>query len=84
MSVKDKLLTKVLSLSSDVTFSEITKFLKMFGYSLDNKGKISGSRVVFVDDNGSKIYFHKPHPSNIVKKAYIREMILVLVKEGKL
>ncbi len=84
MSVKDKLVRKVISLSCDVTFGEITKFLKIFGYNLDNKGKTSGSRVVFVDENGSKIYFHRPHPSNIVKKVYILEMILLLIKEGKI
>ena len=84
MSKNDKLVEKVLSNSCDITFSEIIKFLKIFGYSLSNKGKTSGSRVVFTDDNGSKIYFHRPHPGNIVKKAYIREMIFLLAKEGKI
>ena len=84
MSKKNKLVEKVISLSCDITFEEITSFLKIYGYSLSNKGKTSGSRVVFVDGNGSKIYFHRPHPSNVVKKAYIREMILLLIKEGKL
>ena len=84
MSKNSKLIEKVFSNSCDITFNELINFLKLFGYSLSNKGKTSGSRVVFEDDNGSKIYFHRPHPSNIVKKAYIREMISVLVKEGKI
>ena len=84
MSKNSKLIEKVCDNSCDITFNEIIKFLKIFGYSLNNKGKTSGSRVVFEDKNGSIIYFHRPHPSNVVKKVYIREMIILLTKEGKI
>ena len=84
MSKKDKIIERVLSVSNDITFEELTRFLKIFGYFLYNKGKTSGSRVIFKDDTDSKIYMHKPHPSNIVKKVYIVEIIDILVKEGKL
>jgi len=84
MSKIDKLIEKVLSLSLDITFDELIKFLRYFGYTLNNKGKTSGSRVVFKDKSGSKIYIHKPHPNNIVKIAYLKEIILVLRQEGKI
>ena len=47
MSKIDKLIEKVLSLSLDIAFDELIKFLRYFGYTLNNKGKTSGSRVVF-------------------------------------
>ena len=71
-------------MSADITFEELVVFLRYFKYKLVNKGKTSGSRVCFVSDDGHKIYFHKPHPSNIVKRVYIVEMIMSLKKEGKL
>lgn len=84
MSKKQKNIDKVLSLSVDITFEEIVTFLGYFNYRLVNKGKTSGSRVCFVSNDGHKIYFHRPHPSNIVKRVYIAEIILSLKKEGKL
>ena len=82
MSKKQKLIEKVLSFNTDISVDELTVFLSYFGYKLSNKGKTSGSRIVFISKTGHKIYFHKPHPGNIVKKAYITEMILSLKLEG--
>ncbi len=69
MSKKEKLIEKVLALSTDVSFDEIVIFLRYFGFILSNKGKTSGSRVIFEDKLGIRIYMHKPHPTNNVKNS---------------
>ena len=84
MSKNEKLKEKIIKLSKDVTFEELTKFLKIYGYKLETKGKTSGSRVVFVDSKCSKICLHKPHPSNVVKVVYLEEILIKLIKEEKL
>ena len=62
MSSKDKLISRFLTLPSDFTFEELERLLTIFGYAISNKGKTSGSRVVFKDKEGHPIMLHKPHP----------------------
>ncbi len=46
------------------------------GYSEFNRGKTSGSRVLFVNERSSHIIrLHKPHPKNILK-TYQVDMII--------
>ncbi len=52
MSSKDKLISRFLTLPSDFTFEELERLLTIFGYAISNKGKTSGSRVVFKDKEG--------------------------------
>ena len=48
---------------------------------MDNKGKTSGSRVIF--KNGEeRITLHKPHPSNIIKEYNMKEILDFLIKKG--
>ena len=47
MGTKEKLIERFKALPSDFTFDELEKFLKCFGYEKSNKGKTSGSRVVY-------------------------------------
>ncbi len=50
------------------------RLFSIFGFTVDSKGKTSGSRVMFV--NGNKEYpMHKPHPSNNIK-AYLMRQVL--------
>ena len=54
--------------------------LNKMGYIENNKGKTSGSKVVFINKNNVKIELHKPHPRNILKPYQIN-LILDKLKE---
>lgn len=84
MSKRDKLIERFLSIASDFTWDELIKVLASFGYNEINKGKTSGSRRRFVDDKSNIILLHEPHPSNIVKKYALRQVIEHLKEKGKI
>lgn len=65
MSKKEKLIQRFLSNPMDFTFDEMIKLFSIFGFTLQNKGKSSGSRVLF-QRGADKFIMHKPHPGNIV------------------
>ncbi|MDO4823257.1 MAG: type II toxin-antitoxin system HicA family toxin [Bacteroidales bacterium] len=67
MSSKDKLIARFKTLPSDFTFEELERLLSNFGYTKSNKGKTSGSRVIYKDEEGCPIMIHRPHPGNIIK-----------------
>lgn len=82
MSKKDKLIQKIKNVPNDFTYQELIQLLGYFGYQEMDSGKTSGSSVKFVNKRtGRKIYLHKPHPGNVVKKYILREIISVLEKE---
>ena len=84
MSSKDKLIARFLALPSDFTFDELERLLGLYGYTRSNKGKTSGSRVVFKDKEGHPIMLHKPHPGNIVKHYALRQVLEELQSKGHL
>lgn len=84
MSSKDKLIARFLLLPSDFTFDELERLLKVLGYTKSNKGKTSGSRVIFKDKEGHPIMLHKPHPGNIVKTYALRQVLEELQSKGYL
>ena len=84
MSSKDKLIARFLALPSDFTFDELERLLTILGYSKSNKGKTSGSRVIFKDKDGHPIMLHKPHPGNIVKMYALRQVLEELQSKGLL
>lgn len=82
MSTKDKLVARFLTIPNDFTFDELERLLGSLGYSKSNKGKTSGSRVVFKDKEGRPIMLHKPHPGNIVKQYALRQVMEELQLKG--
>lgn len=83
MSKKEKLLKRLLSKPKDFTFDEVVTLLNGFGYEMDNKGKTSGSRVLFENkSSGHKFNIHKPHPGKIVKPYQINYLIDELKNEN--
>ncbi len=64
MGQKEKLLKKLNSNPKDFTFDEAETLLHYFNYRKSNKGRTSGSRVMFTNINqpNIKITLHKPHP----------------------
>ena len=84
MGTKEKLIERLTHLPKDFTFDEAERLLTLFGYTKSNKGKTSGSRVVFKDREGHPIMLHKPHPGNIVKMYALRQVLEELQSKGYL
>ncbi|MGI6622414.1 MAG: type II toxin-antitoxin system HicA family toxin [Clostridiaceae bacterium] len=83
MSKKEKLLERLLSKPSDFEYSEVKSLLAIFGYSEDNRGHTSGSRVAFINRTTKHIIrLHRPHPGNILKRYQIELIIDELKKQG--
>lgn len=82
MGTKEKLIERFKRLPSDFTFDELERLLIIFGYERSNKGKTSGSRVVFKDSQSHPIMLHKPHPGNIVKAYALKQVYDELVIRG--
>jgi len=53
----------------------------LFDFEIDNKGKTSGSRTVFVR-NGDEIEVHKPHPSNVIKEYAMKNVLKFLIDKN--
>jgi hypothetical protein len=74
MSTKDKLIERFKRQPKDFTWEELVRLFGLFGFTINNKGKTSGSRILF--ENGDKSYFaHKPHPGSIMKKCYMKQIL---------
>ena len=75
MSKIEKQLNRLKSMPKDFTYNELKAILNYFGFQEHNKGKTSGSRVKFVDNQNRIIELHKPHPRNILKEYQIKLII---------
>ena len=75
MGTKEKLVDRLKSQPKDFTYEEAERLLTLFGYTKSNKGKTSGSRVMFIDEQKRKILLHKPHPGNILKTYALKDII---------
>ena len=82
MGTKEKLLERLKGMPTDFTFAEEERLLPSFGYTTSNKGRTSGSRVMFIDNQKRKILLHHPHPGNMLK-AYTLKDILEKLKRNK-
>lgn len=83
MSTREKLRERFLKMPSDFTFDEMQQLLAGYGYEKGNKGRTSGSRVIFKQADKRPIMLHKPHPGNIVK-AYAMQQVYNELKEAGL
>lgn len=84
MGTKEKLIERLKSLPNDFTFDEIERLLTLFGYKMENKGKTSGSKVMFIDKQNRKILLHKPHPGNIIKRYALKDVLNKLFRNGNI
>ena len=80
MSKLEKQIERLKTKPKDYTYDEAKFMLNKMGYIENNKGKTSGSKVVFINKNNVKIELHKPHPRNILKPYQIN-LILDKLKE---
>ena len=85
MGQKEKLLKRLKSNPKDFTFEEAATLLRALGYQESNKGKTSGSRVLFANqEHNTKILLHKPHPRKELLAYQIHLLIAHLTQEGLL
>lgn len=78
MSKKEKLIIRFLTMPSDFHYDEVVKLLVYFGFEEVKKGKTSGSRVKFMNNENVPIMLHKPHPSGIMKHYQLKQIKEVL------
>ena len=85
MSQKEKLIVRLKRVPRDFTIDEADTLLGYFGFSSDNKGKTSGSRVLYRNDElNLSISLHKPHPQKELREYQVRQLIAFLETEGLL
>ena len=80
MSTLEKEIDRLKSKPKDFTYDEAKIILNNLGFIENNKGKTSGSRVVFINKANTKIELHKPHTGNILKPYQI-DMLLKRLNE---
>ena len=81
MSQKDKLIEKLKKLPKDFTFEDAETLLKYLEYLRSNKGKTSGSRVMFFREGYPPILLHKPHLQKELKLYQVKQLLEVLEQE---
>lgn len=82
MGQKEKLIQRLKSKPKDFTFDDAETLLNHLNYIRSNKGKTSGSRVIFANENHGNILLHKPHPQKELKAYQIKQLLEVLEQEG--
>ena len=85
MSKKEKLIAKLKSDPKTFTFDDAETLLGYFSYIRSNKGKTSGSRIMFSSEKyNTKILLHKPHPRKELLEYQVKQLIELLKQEGLL
>jgi len=84
MSKQEKLRRRFKSRPTDFTWSELQSLLCGLGYELSVGGKTGGSRVKFLHLERPPIIMHKPHPTSILKRYQVAQILEFLNKEGLL
>ena len=82
MSQKDKLIKKLKSHPRDFTFTEAETLLGYFSFTRSDKGKTSGSRVIFTSAEHGMILLHKPHPRKELLEYQVKQLREKLEQEG--
>lgn len=82
MGTKEKLIERFKSQPNNFTWDELVRLFSIFDYEIGNKGKTSGSRVIF--SKGNSCYTaHRPHPGNVVK-SYVLKQVLAFLTNNRL
>ena len=82
MGQKEKLIRKLKSKPKDMTFEEAETLLKYLAYTRSDKGRTSGSRVIFTSDEHAPILLHKPHPRKELLAYQVKQLVEILEQEG--
>ena len=79
---KEKLIQRLKSRPKDFTFEEAESLLRYFSYERSDKGRTSGSRVMFVSAEHPPILMHKPHPRKELLSYQVKQLLELLSQEG--
>lgn len=82
MGQKEKLIQKLKSRPRDFTFEEAETLLQYLSFTKSNKGRTSGSRVMFISEEHGSILIHKPHPRKELLSYQIKQLCDQLESEG--
>lgn len=82
MGQKEKLIQRLKSKPKDFTFDEAETLLRYLSYERSNKGRTSGSRVMFYSAEHGHILLHRPHPQKELKAYQIENLVEILEQEG--
>ena len=82
MGQKEKLIARLLSRPKDFTFLDLETLLGYFAYKRNDKGRTSGSRVMFINDKYASIMLHKPHQRKELLDYQVKQVIEMLKQEG--
>ena len=84
MGTKEKLIERFKSQPKDFTYDELLRLFQVLGFEVSHKGKTSGSRIEFINDEKELSFgAHKPHPDNAVKN-YAMKQILEFLSSNKI
>ena len=82
MGQKEKLIEKLKTNPKTFTFDDAETLLGYFTYYRSNKGRTSGSRVMFMSERyKTKILLHKPHPRKELLEYQDKQLIQQLEQE---
>ena len=82
MGQKEKLIRKLKSGPKDFTFAEAETLLGYLSFRRTDKGKTSGSRVMFISKEHGAILLHKPHPRKEFLEYQVKQLRDKLEQEG--
>ena len=83
MSKREKLIARLLSNPKDFSFEEAEALLNLLSFERSDKGKTSGSRIMFVNrENNLKILLHKPHPRKELLDYQVKQLAETLKQGG--
>ena len=82
MGQKEKLIKKLKSKPKDMSFEEVETLLKHLAYTRSDKGRTSGSRVMFTSNEHAPILLHKPHPRKELLAYQVKQLVEILEQEG--
>lgn len=74
MSKKEKLIQKLKAQSKSFSYEDAKVLLEYLNILENNKGKTSGSRVMFSSETHGNIMLHKPHPQKELKSYQIKQL----------
>ena len=81
MGQKEKLIERLKSRPRDFTFEEAEALLRYLGFTRSDKGRTSGSRVMFTSPEHPPILLHKPHPRKELLAYQVKQLVDYLEQE---
>ncbi len=81
---KEKLIERLKARPKDFTFEDAETLLRYFDYRRSNKGRTSGSRVMFLSGKHPPIMLHRPHPRKELLSYQVKQLLEILEQEGLL